>query len=366
MGGRKGCGKGKRAGECRKPKGIRGIPRRREPVAFSSSLGPPPLPDDAGAPFLQPTPRPLVKVPLEFKSLQHWCDVIGNNILAEFWYVYKEARSCFSGFGTAVGGELLIDRAPGDGLMQHLLLVNRQPRIVASQRILAPGKVALKLRGGAAVTGDVRSLGYIGSFLAEFGAICELRKLPVRELTGPMRAILEPKIDLPGHYAQRQLNTSLVPVNASQRCAITGLAFALEKIQGPPGTGKSTTIYHILDARLPAGERVLVTCSRNVAVESIAQKLEELEGWPLCVFGPADRVGVTARRYLLESQTGGHLDEQRVGKVAPSVALRCQELAGAIASREAACYGRRGTTFLLAFLRQRYTIDGTEHPGIVA
>ncbi|CAK8990005.1 unnamed protein product [Durusdinium trenchii] len=92
------------------------------------------------------------------------------------------------------------------------------------------------------------------------------------------------------------------PVNPSQRAAIDGLKFALEKIQGPPGTGKSTTIFHILDARVPRGSRVLVTCSRNVAVESIAQKLSGLEDWPLCVFGPRDRVGESARRYLLDSQ----------------------------------------------------------------
>ena len=40
------------------------------------------------------------------------------------------------------------------------------------------------------------------------------------------------------------------------------------------GAGKSTTIFHIIAGRVPPGARVLVTCSRNVAVESIAQKLE--------------------------------------------------------------------------------------------
>jgi hypothetical protein len=41
------------------------------------------------------------------------------------------------------------------------------------------------------------------------------------------------------------------------------------------GTGKSTTIFHIVNSRLPPGARVLVTCSRNVAVESLAQKLSQ-------------------------------------------------------------------------------------------
>ncbi|CAJ1421361.1 unnamed protein product, partial [Effrenium voratum] len=161
-------------------------------------------------------------------------------------------------------------------------------------------------------------------------------------------------VDLPGDYARRKVNAALVPVNPSQRAAIEGLQFALEKIQGPPGTGKSTTIFHILDARLPAGQRVLVTCSRNVAVESIAQKLEGLEDWPLCVFGPRDRVGETARRYLLDSQVGGHLDERRRGKVKSLAQQRGQELREAIAQREARLKGCRRQRFLLGFLKKRH------------
>ncbi|CAE7456355.1 unnamed protein product [Symbiodinium sp. CCMP2456] len=216
--------------------------------------------------------------------------------------MFKEARSNFSGFGGAAGDGLIVDNAPPEGLSQCLILLDRQPRIVTSQKVLAPGKFALKLRGGSVRSGQVRSLGYIGSFLAEYSAALELRHCKPSDMTNPMRAILEPKVDLPGDFAKRQVNAALVPVNPSQRAAIEGLKYALEKIQGPPGTGKSTTIFHILDARLPAGQRVLVTCSRNVAVESIAQKLEGLQGWPLCVFGPRDRVGGTARRYLLDSQ----------------------------------------------------------------
>merc|ERR1719171_2404018 len=111
-----------------------------------------------------------------------------------------------------------------------------------------------------------------------------------------------------------------VPLNPSQIKAVRSLANAVEKIQGPPGTGKSTTIFHIIASRVPPGQRVLVTCSRNVAVESIAQKLEGLEDWPLCVFGPRDRVGETARRYLLDEQVGGHFNERRLVKVTPLIA----------------------------------------------
>lgn len=374
-GGGKGCGKGRRPGakSSRKAggKGSRkgGKPRiggaRPSKGSTRSSAGvgaaprpfgaPAPLPNDPIAPFLHPSARSLVKVPLEFTSLRHWCDVIGNNILAEFWHVFREATPAFTGFGGACGDELIIDNAPSDGLTQHLLLVNRQPRLVSSQRVLGVGKIAVKLRGGGAQSGQVKSLGYVGSFLAEFAATLELRQLPPQELTGPMRAILEPKRELPGEYARRPLNTAAVPVNPSQRAAVEGLGKALEKIQGPPGTGKSTTIFHILDARVPKGARVLVTCSRNVAVESIAQKLAGLDDWPLCVFGPRDRVGETARRNLLDEQVGGQFDEVKLQRVAKHVAKAGQALSEAISFRERACRGRRCEAFLLSFLRWRHS-----------
>ncbi|CAE7362521.1 SETX [Symbiodinium natans] len=289
-------------------------------------------------------------------SLANRCEVIGNNILAEFWCMFKEARSNFSGFGGAAGDALIVDNAPPEGLSQCLLLLDRQPRIVSSQTVLGPGKFALKLRGGSVRSGQVRSLGYIGSFLAEYSAALELQRCKPTDVTNPMKAILEPKVDLPGDFARRPVNAALVPVNPSQRAAIEGLKYALEKIQGPPGTGKSTTIFHILDARVPAGQRVLVTCSRNVAVESIAQKLEGLQGWPLCVFGPRDRVGGTARRYLLDSQVGGHLDEPRRRRGAQAAKESRAALSAALTAKEAECRGRRGERFLLAFLRKRFAL----------
>lgn len=94
---------------------------------------------------------------------------------------------------------------------------------------------------------------------------------------------------------------------------------ALEKIQGPPGTGKSTTIFHIITARLPQTARVLVTCSRNVAVESIAQKLYECTPDRLVVFGNASRIGDTARSLLVDVQCEEHPRVQRVATFAAQV-----------------------------------------------
>lgn len=64
--------------------------------------------------------------------------------------------------------------------------------------------------------------------------------------------------------------------------------------------------------------------------------------------------GETARRYLLDSQVGGHFDERKVGKVAPLIAKHARYLSDAIFSREAKCRGCRGERFLLAFLRMRH------------
>lgn len=359
---RKGSGKGKGKSRAKGAKGrSKGARRPVRPRATGASWGSnrsggahAALPEDPLAPFLHPSSRPLIQVPLEFSSLRHWCEVIGNNILAEFWHMFKEARASFTGYGTAAGDELMLENAPAEGFSQCLLLLDRQPRIAASQRVLGVGRVAVKLRGGAVRSGQVKSLGYVGSFLSEFSAALELRKLQPKDMTPPMRAILEPKVDLQGDYAYRRINSALVPVNPSQRAAIEGLKFALEKIQGPPGTGKSTTIFHVLDAKVPRGSRVLVTCSRNVAVESIAQKLSGLEDWPLCVFGPRDRVGESARRYLLDSQVGGYLDERRRSKVAALVQDRGKSLRLAIEGAEARCRGCRGEPFLLSFLRSRF------------
>jgi Holliday junction resolvasome RuvABC ATP-dependent DNA helicase subunit len=105
-----------------------------------------------------------------------------------------------------------------------------------------------------------------------------------------LASILNPSRDLPGHYVRSEIKAG-VAINASQRATVNALGHALEKIQGPPGTGKSTTIFHIITARIPRGARVLVTCSRNVAVESIAQKLERCTPDRMLVFGNASRIG---------------------------------------------------------------------------
>lgn len=146
-----------------------------------------------------------------------------------------------------------------------------------------------------------------------------------------------------------------VPANASQRAAVESLRGGLSIIHGPPGTGKSTTIFHLIDARvqpdaqvggptpvdvggrgarvrlhlalrhrssgswttsssqrcLPATAttarpwQVLVTCTRNQAVDSVVGKVARLEGGIL-VFGNAKRLGERAALYTLEARVEAH------------------------------------------------------------
>lgn len=147
-----------------------------------------------------------------------------------------------------------------------------------------------------------------------------------------------------------------VPVNAGQRAAVAGLSGGLGIIHGPPGTGKSTTIFHIVEGRvqpkaqvgaargaargrcgggtgrllerrstaalppstgapdslaaqaaraLAATPQVLVTATRNQAIDAVVQKLSRVDG-SLLVFGREDRLGPHARRYTLEERVKRH------------------------------------------------------------
>ena len=69
-------------------------------------------------PFLRPSPRALVPVPLEFESVRHFCDLIANNLLAEFWHLIQEGpRGPAVRATPAAGGGLRVTSgdAAGDG-----------------------------------------------------------------------------------------------------------------------------------------------------------------------------------------------------------------------------------------------------------
>lgn len=119
--------------------------------------------------------------------------------------------------------------------------------------------------------------GYIGSNMQQHEAWQDLDPA-----TPILRCIRDPTASAPGHYVQADeppppTAAAANPLNACQERAIAALARSVELIHGPPGTGKSTTIFHLIRTRLPADAKVIVTCSRNGAVDSITQKLRGLE-----------------------------------------------------------------------------------------
>ncbi len=66
-------------------------------------------------------------------------------------------------------------------------------------------------------------------------------------------------------------------------------------------SGKSTTIFHIVQSRLPAGSVALVTCVQNKAVDSLAEKLAStVLTCPFFVVGNEKNLGSTAAAYTLD------------------------------------------------------------------
>ena len=312
------------------------------------------------APFLNPAPRQLYPVPLEFVSVAHFATLIGNNLLAEFWHLIQEGpRGPAIKAMPASDGKLHLVNDGGVGgeeasLIQHLLLINRQLHLVVGQsggeKDPATGEktaVILTLKPKlAGFQGQIRSFGSVGSYIAELAALMELAGRGEAAASPVLRAVMQPQLDVLGHWhppplpeedftlvghlvkkrqqrAQPTENAgergeegaketeTVAPrrkapeANASQKAAVCALRFALEKIQGPPGTGKSTTIFHIINQRVPPGARVLVTCSRNVAIESIVRKLEACDA-EILVVGAPGRIGTSARRHLLDTKTESH------------------------------------------------------------
>jgi len=259
--------------------------------------------DDKDKPFLNPRERRLVHVPLEFDSVRHYCALIAHNMLAEFWHVYREGPRGPEFRGTVVGdNEVCVDGCNVDeGMMHHLISIRGSIHLVTKQGLAGTESLRLSVRPALRERGSIsgKSYGYVGSYINELKALIELAE--EKRVSNVLQSVLFPRRDLPGDFVSRPMKAG-VPVNPSQRQTVDGLKYALEKIQGPPGTGKSTTIFHIITARIPFGARVLVTCSRNVAVESIAQKLEHCSPDGLVVFGNASRIGETARNYLLDTK----------------------------------------------------------------
>lgn len=64
------------------------------------------------------------------------------------------------------------------------------------------------------------------------------------------------------------------------RWALEGRSFVLE---GPPGTGKSQTIANMIAAGMADGKRILFVAEKQVALEAVSRKLEEIGLDPFCI-----------------------------------------------------------------------------------
>ncbi|PRW58176.1 DNA helicase [Chlorella sorokiniana] len=163
---------------------------------------------------------------------------------------------------------------------------------------------------------SMRTLGFVGPFLAQYEAAQGLRySLHCSTLPDRTRQLLAAVVRPSTLYSRgaastllpagARLRTDEVPINASQRAAVEALRGGLNIIHGPPGTGKSTTIFHLIDAGVQPDAQVLVTCTRNQAVDSVVDKVARLEGGIL-VFGNAKRLGERAAQHTLEARVEAH------------------------------------------------------------
>lgn len=163
------------------------------------------------------------------------------------------------------------------------------------------------LAGRPCNVGKAFDFGYIGEFESEYFACEELSTRPHSSL---LTSVADPqqRIEVVESFepmpSYESVARGAVPINETQYDIIAGLHRSIECVQGPPGTGKSTTIFHIINSRLPEGTVALATCVQNKAVDAIADKLEDRV--PFFVYGREDRLGLVSKRNTISGQIERH------------------------------------------------------------
>ena len=281
--------------------------------------------DDKDA-LLFPVEAKLLNV-LPSESCGSYLQKCKNNLLAEIWAFYTSKVSPSSGrhwrdalmTRVYVGGVLpavtavysdaeckspMEDAAWNLAVFENtlcLLVPKREGALhmLSGKRIVDPYNTGSR--------GYMHLLGYVKPYHSELKAITFLQHgLASQDLPDAQRAMLRqiasPVSRTPFAFAVGRAFDAAVPSNDLQREIVRSLAYGVECIQGPPGTGKSTTIFHILQNRLPDDYKAVVTCVQNKAVDAIAEKLGATP-MPFVVFGSPERLGDCARQHTLDAQT---------------------------------------------------------------
>ena len=165
-------------------------------------------------------------------------------------------------------------------------------------------------------------MGFVGSYMKDIKA--SIRAQERRYLL--LESIADSNRLMPFNYQKATITEDTpmtIKINSRQLQCLRGLKSNVEGIQGPPGTGKSTTIFHLLNSFVPADYLAIVTCVQNKAVDSIAEKLAG--HIPFLVFGNEDRLGETAKKYLLQEQVERHKDVRSQRKVVDECDLAYEE-----------------------------------------
>lgn len=325
--------------------------------------------------FLDPRPYSLCTVPLEFDSVAAWAQCIAQNLLAEYWALVKNGRvHGVERSATVLGPKLLALKRGANETAQHLLVIDQRLHLTAvrnppsgeadsDQISVNPELQASGATAGTSIS--VRDLGYVGSYISEHAALAALAAGGANPRDGTekgrvvVRSVLRPSLDFPGDYIENPTAAQrCARVNETQCEVVAGLGNALEKIQGPPGTGKSTTIAHIVESRVKPGARVLITCSRNAAVDALALKLQG-KSPELLVFGSRSRVGAAAAQNLLDARYGRHPKVAKARRLRDNLSRSAAELRAELDQRQESVVragGRLWTRAWAAFIRNRYML----------
>ena len=319
-------------------------------------------------------------IPDTFESLQHWASIVSSNILAEYWACLHSLETSKGGHRAWLGASCEIQSAStlsmhsssdaGYELAHQLFRFSDDTDAIlrlatrSSKRTGVDGAATVHTISfyppytkGSTQIGrrkKVLFLAYVGTHLLEYSAVQELAEAQLdaatQRFTGLddassqlLESVLDPttrstykakwgsmerrSVDNKADEAWKKKLHEYAPpglklrdcdtLNASQARVLGGLTDRLEVIHGPPGTGKSTTISYLIRHVLCPTEKVLATCTRNGAVNSIAAKLQGHV--PMVVFGAAAAMGDVASQWSLEAQLRRHPGLSRCTQIERSV-----------------------------------------------